>query len=87
MRFPSLNSYQRKCARIDRIENWHRWFAWYPVRVSTWERAWLETVERKGTWWAQLGWTFEYLAIPVPRGQADAKREIRNVHGVKEPRS
>ncbi len=28
---------------------WHRWFAWYPVRVSKRECIWLEFVERKGT--------------------------------------
>ena len=31
--------------------NWHKWFAWYPVRLGDWfsseEMAWLEIVERK----------------------------------------
>jgi len=30
--------------------NWHDWFAWFPVRISEDEIAWLETVERKADW-------------------------------------
>lgn len=39
---------------------WHRWFAWYPVRVGENECRWLEYVERRGidyhcdetgSWW------------------------------------
>jgi hypothetical protein len=26
---------------------WHRWFAWHPVRVSSSEVRWLEAVERR----------------------------------------
>jgi len=26
--------------------NWHRWFAWYPVRVGNCDCRWLEYVER-----------------------------------------
>lgn len=66
MRFPSIDRYQKRCEEIDRIESWHKWFAWYPVRISTLERAWLETVERKGTWFSQLGWSFEYRSAPTP---------------------
>jgi len=27
-------------------ENWHRWFAWYPVTISG-QKVWLEVVERQ----------------------------------------
>lgn len=37
-------------AEIKRLENWHTWFAWYPVRVTdTRDCRWLETVFRKGS--------------------------------------
>lgn len=41
-------------ARFRALHWWHKWFAWYPVRVPTKGRqsgmvlVWLETVERKG---------------------------------------
>lgn len=27
-------------------EQWHKWFAWYPVRIDKNDCRWLETVER-----------------------------------------
>jgi len=27
---------------------WHRWYAWYPVRVTKRHWAWLQRVERRG---------------------------------------
>jgi len=46
---------QRKAAK----EKWHRWFAWRPVTVKSYDCRWLEYVERSGTffygrqsnWW------------------------------------
>jgi hypothetical protein len=39
-------------ARFERFKaelEWHRWFAWYPVRLSdTQECVWLETIEIRG---------------------------------------
>lgn len=35
----------RKKPQTSRI--WHRWFAWYPVKVGQSEFRWLEAVERK----------------------------------------
>ena len=29
-----------------RLEDWHEWFAWYPVKVHN-ERVWLKTVYRR----------------------------------------
>lgn len=34
---------------VARISQWHRWFAWYPVRIGS-EIYWLETVERRRDW-------------------------------------
>jgi hypothetical protein len=31
----------------QRVNNWTPWFAWYPVRLLTWEWAWLRTVKRR----------------------------------------
>ncbi len=52
---------------------WHEYFTWFPVRVSKNERAWLETIERKGTQrlaactgqgYPQRWWTWEYRLKP-----------------------
>ena len=45
-------------------ERWHRWFAWYPVKVEEcW--VWLEVVHRKGKRACGYGgdhWEWEYRA-------------------------
>jgi hypothetical protein len=33
-----------------RLTDWHRWFAWYPVRVGPRDCRWLEAVERRITY-------------------------------------
>lgn len=35
--------------RRARLKRWHRWFAWYPVKMGPRDCRWLEVVERKGT--------------------------------------
>lgn len=49
---------ERHVAKLD----WHRWFAWHPVRIdSRWH--WLEWIERKGTVWevtSTWGYDWEY---------------------------
>lgn len=32
----------------QRLEAWHRWFAWHPARVHNEYLVWLEMIERKG---------------------------------------
>ena len=48
---------------------WHKWFAWYPVRLPTKGKmsgmtmVWLETIERKGSYDCYLGdgvWIWSY---------------------------
>ena len=50
-----------------RLEKWHRWFAWYPVRIGYRDCRWLEYVERKITYGFD-GWDSfserEYRAAP-----------------------
>jgi len=31
----------------ERLRAWHRWFAWYPIKVADHDCRWLEFVERK----------------------------------------
>jgi hypothetical protein len=57
--------------------HWHRWFAWFPVRVGD-EVVFLETIWRKGTRHVESGhyegpivwWTWEYAnddrGMPAP---------------------
>jgi hypothetical protein len=65
-----------------RLSEWHSWFAWFPVRVSPTERAWLITVERRlDAFWriaqlasyttASLTVSFEYRKKPL-----DSKTKI-----------
>lgn len=44
----------KRPSRHQRITQWHRWFAWYPVRIADGDCRWLEYVERKATYWC--GW-------------------------------
>lgn len=32
---------------MSRKERWHRWFAWYPIRLGDDDCRWLEVVERR----------------------------------------
>jgi hypothetical protein len=43
-------------------EIWHAWFAWRPVRVGSGDCRLFETIQRKGTYWTDAGWTWEYKA-------------------------
>jgi hypothetical protein len=46
-----------------RLSDWHRWIAWFPVRVGPHDCRWLEHVERKGEWSCGGGdcyWDWEY---------------------------
>lgn len=52
--------YERKYTRLS---DWHRWFAWYPVRIDYGDCRWLETVERRGSLVCQLGWEYTYRAL------------------------
>ena len=56
-------------ARHRALHWWHPWFAWYPVRVPTrghmsgMTMVWLQTVERKGKFWAccgGAGWEWQF---------------------------
>lgn len=53
--------------RHDVLSNWHRWFAWYPVRLGEFEVRWLEWVDRRGTYHTGGGmecwWSFRYASI------------------------
>lgn len=43
---------------------WHRWFAWYPVKVAEHDCRWLEYVDRKGELicggFGDAFWNWEY---------------------------
>jgi hypothetical protein len=49
----------------ERVAEWHRWFAWYPVEVDG-KWVWLETLCRRGTfrvWWDADWYEWEYRII------------------------
>lgn len=52
--------------RIDRLSEWHLWFAWRPVRIGSHDCRWLETVQRRGAYWEGWGeafWDWEYRSL------------------------
>lgn len=51
----------------DRTQ-WHRWFAWYPVRVSC--------VDRGAYWQSQWVW-LAYVGCKVTHGYGDSVRKYR----------
>ena len=51
----------------EATKQWHRWFAWRPVRVGPRDCRWLEYVDRKGKWSDSFhpmlaGWLYQYRA-------------------------
>lgn len=59
MKFDCGETWQEKKARLSQ---WHRHFAWRPVKLSDHDCRWLEFVERRGSYecgW-EWGWTWEY---------------------------
>ena len=52
MRFKCGSTELERQRRIDYLEDWHLWFAWYPVDVSTIQSdcRWLEKVHRRLEW-------------------------------------
>jgi hypothetical protein len=42
-----LDGWERWLRRKARIQVWHTWFAWRPVRVDEFDCRWLEMVERR----------------------------------------
>ena len=55
-----------KDENLDEKMKWHKWFAWYPVRVARNDCRWLETVHRKGTmfYYSQKRkyWEWQYIS-------------------------
>jgi len=37
----------RKSIRSFELSKWHKWFAWYPIRIGYRDCRWLEYIERK----------------------------------------
>ena len=53
---PRLRSNRNK-VKLGEVIQWHSFFAWYPVRVSSTEMAWLEKVDRRFPH-AKIEWTY-----------------------------
>lgn len=62
---PSLDerSMRRREAKHKRWEQWHRWFALWPVRLDNKTCAWLQYIQRKGRkyeTYSGIVWYWEY---------------------------
>lgn len=64
-------------AKVDRLNKWHRWFAWYPMSVERGRCVWLETIERKCDLSGHNGYNFgnEYRFPEVKEGNKDEHTE------------
>lgn len=51
---------ERRQQEWQRFCTWHKWFAWYPVRVGSGDCRWLEYVERKASGVSADGLIFEF---------------------------
>lgn len=50
-------------AERARLEDWHGWFAWHPVRIGE-QIVWLEHIERIGELAYEGGWLWTYREAP-----------------------
>lgn len=54
-------------AKLNDCQKWHRWFAWYPVKIGHRDCRWLEFVNRKFTfhkgYMSNDYWTVQYWSI------------------------
>lgn len=55
----------RRKMKLEKLTNWHRKFAWLPIRAGENDCRWLEFYERKGTFnsrfhYIHYFWTWEY---------------------------
>jgi len=49
MRWDRIAAKRKAQSKVDYIENWHPWYAWYPIKVKeVWY--WLCRIERKREW-------------------------------------
>ncbi len=51
---------------VEAKSKWHKYFAWFPVRIVSHDCRWLEVIERKGTYYCGMydsDWTYEYRSI------------------------
>lgn len=62
-------------AKRERLENWHRWFAWHPVRVGEKECRWLEIVWRKGSYGSKYGWVRMYCGVVAWKYRTEENHE------------
>ena len=72
MRWHSMSEHDKNMAwlaEVNRRKGWHKWFAWYPVRIGSYVgysssgnmECWLENVERRIAWEQECGgFTYEY---------------------------
>lgn len=59
---------ERAVLRKKRLGQWHRWFAWRPIRISPTQCVWLEFIQRKMRPNMSYGgpiWDKEYRLDPI----------------------
>jgi len=57
-----FNCGESRKEKIKRLEKWHDWFAWHPVRLGEKDCRWFETIQRKGSlkWYGEPDAWFEW---------------------------
>lgn len=51
---------ERLAAKVESTLDWHRWFAWHPVRMDNGEWKWLCFLERRGDITPDFDFVFMY---------------------------
>lgn len=57
---------EKAVAKERRLEQWHPWFAWRPIRIAPTECVWMEWIERKGRHEYSYGgpsWYWDYRVV------------------------
>lgn len=70
-------NWESKQTYVRRMQEWHRFFAWYPVRTDD-KLIWMEYVERMASSWPEIwiffGWAWTYREYPKKK-ELEAQQE------------
>jgi len=71
-------NWESKSTYVHRMQEWHRFFAWYPVKGEE-KLMWLEYVERSASSWPEIwilfGWDWQYRPYPKKKELEEPQQE------------
>lgn len=66
-----INLENKAAAKKYKLACWHKWFAWYPVRIGECDHRWLETIERRVC--TEFDFTFSLPQLRIVREYREIK--------------